>query len=256
MALRGIFLGTGTSQGVPVVACDCEVCCSSDPKDARLRSSFCVESETTRLVIDSGPDFRQQMLSARITHLDAILLTHQHKDHTGGIDDLRGFNFRQKQAMPIYARDSVLAQIKRDYAYIFDEKTYPGLPKLSLQQIDDEPFRVGDILVQPIQVWHHRLPVHGFRVGELSYITDANRIEPAEKEKIRGSKYLVINALQHKPHLSHFTLKEAVALAQELGAAQTYFTHMSHHLGTHQDLSKGLPRGVSPAYDGLSFSFE
>ncbi|MFZ9695899.1 MAG: MBL fold metallo-hydrolase, partial [Chitinophagaceae bacterium] len=208
------FLGTGTSGGVPMIACDCEVCTSADPRDKRLRSSILVESATTRLIVDTGPDFRYQMLRKEVKRLDAILFTHPHKDHMAGLDDIRAFNYFSKQPMEIYADSLTEEALRRDFYYAFSDKKYPGIPELNLNTITEESFMVGDIPVQPIEVWHHRMPVKGFRFGQFTYITDANRIEPVELEKIKGSDVLVLNALRRQEHLSHFTLEEAINLLQ------------------------------------------
>lgn len=248
------FLGTGTSQGVPVIACGCEVCRSLDFRDKRLRSSIHLSVDDLSIVVDTGPDFRQQMLRERIDWLDAILFTHEHKDHTAGMDDVRSFNFKQKMDMPIYGRSSVLEQLKTEFAYVFAEKKYPGVPRVVTQLIDNNAFMIGNTTITPIEVMHYKLPVFGFRVGDFTYITDANSITDSEKKKVHGSKIVVLNALQKDPHISHFTLEEAITLAEEFGAEQTYFTHISHRLGRHKEISKELPEGVFLAYDGLKLS--
>jgi phosphoribosyl 1,2-cyclic phosphate phosphodiesterase len=246
------FLGTGTSQGVPVIACGCEVCTSADHRDKRLRSSIMVEGEGKVIVIDSGPDFRQQMLREKVQHLDAIVFTHEHKDHIAGMDDIRAFNYKQNAAIPVYADTRVQKALQREYPYIFDELIrYPGIPEITVHTIDNEPFAIGNIHFTPIEVMHYLLPVKGFRIKDFTYITDAKTIADVEKEKIKGSKTLVINALQKQTHISHFTLDEAIAFAQEIGADRTYFTHISHRLGKHADISKDLPLNIELAYDGL-----
>lgn len=246
------FLGTGTSQGVPVIACGCEVCTSADHKDKRLRSSIMVEGDGKVIVIDSGPDFRQQMLREKVQHLDAIVFTHEHKDHIAGMDDIRAFNYKQNAAIPVYADTRVQKALQREYPYIFDELIrYPGIPEITIHTIDNEPFSIGNIHFTPIEVMHYLLPVKGFRIKDFTYITDAKTISNMEKEKIKGSKTLVINALQKQTHISHFTLDEAIAFAQEIGAEKTYFTHISHRLGKHTDISKDLPLNIELAYDGL-----
>ena len=245
------FLGTGTSQGVPVIACNCEVCLSADKHDKRLRSSILIEAEDKVISIDSGPDFRYQMLREKVQHLDAIVFTHEHKDHVAGLDDVRAFNYKQNSAIDVYADERVQTALKREFPYIFAEFKYPGIPQIRLNTITDQAFTIGDITLCPINVLHYRLPIKGFRIKDFTYITDAKTISEEEKEKIKGSKILVINALQKQTHISHFTLEEAIAFATEIGAAQTYLTHISHRLGRHEDISKELPAGVELAYDGL-----
>lgn len=252
--LKITFLGTGTSQGVPVIGCHCEVCQSLDFHDQRSRASVLVSTEDTQFVIDTGPDFRQQMLRERVDRLDAVLFTHEHKDHTAGLDDVRSFNFLQKKDMPVYGRPSVLEQLKREFAYIFAEKKYPGVPSVALHEITSEPFILNDIEITPIEVMHHKLPVFGFRMKDFTYITDANYISETEKDKIRGSKVLVINALQKEPHISHFTLDQSIALMEEIKPENGYFTHVSHKLGLHDTINRELPDYASLAWDGLSIS--
>jgi len=250
------FLGTGTSQGVPVIGCECPVCTSEDRKDKRLRSSIMVEHEGKHLVVDTGPDFRYQMLREKVKTLDAVIFTHEHKDHIAGLDDVRAFNYRQGRAMDIYAHPRVQEALKRDFHYAFAEKKHYGIPLLELHNIHkDHPFTAAGVEVQPIEVMHYMLPILGFRFGDFSYITDGKTISPAEKAKLRGSKILVLNALQKTSHISHFTLEEAISLAKEIGAEQTYLTHISHVLGKHADVSTELPNGVALAYDGLKINF-
>lgn len=255
-SLKITFLGTGTSSGVPMIGCSCEVCTSADKKDNRLRSSILVESEATSIVVDTTPDFRYQMLRANVKKLDAVLFTHPHKDHIAGLDDVRAFNYFQQKPMELYANSLTEEAIKREFAYAFSDKKYPGLPNLNLNTIDEKPFIVGDIPVVPILVWHLKMPVLGFRFGRFTYITDANRIDAEEKEKIKGSEILVLNALRKESHISHFTLNEAVALVQELNIPRAYFTHISHQLGRHQDVNTDLPAGIQLASDGLQLFFE
>lgn len=252
--MKVTFLGTGTSQGVPVIACDCPVCSSLDYRDKRLRSSIHLEIEGKSLVVDTGPDFRQQMIREKIHHLDAVLFTHEHKDHTGGLDDIRSYNFLQKKDMPIYGTKKVLNQIKREFAYIFEEVRYPGVPSVITHEIINEPFSAEGIQVVPIQVLHYRLPVFGFRFGDFTYITDAKYIDDTELEKIKGTKVLVLNALQQSHHLSHFTLEEAIQLVHLIKPELAYFTHISHRLGTHQEVEKTLPPNIHLAFDGLKIS--
>jgi phosphoribosyl 1,2-cyclic phosphate phosphodiesterase len=252
--LKITFLGTGTSSGVPMIGCSCEVCTSSDKKNKRLRSSILVQSKTTSLVVDTTPDFRYQMLRAQAKKLDAVLFTHPHKDHIAGLDDIRAYNYFQQMPMQLYANSLTEEAIKREFAYAFSDKKYPGLPNLNLNTIDDKPFVIGDIPVTPILVWHLKMPVLGFRFGNFTYITDANRIEGEEMEKIKGSDTMVLNALRKESHISHFTLDEAVALVQELGIPTAYFTHISHQLGLHVDINTTLPVGIQLAYDCLEIA--
>lgn len=254
--MKVTFLGTGTSQGIPIIACRCAVCSSADPRDKRLRTSVLIETENTNIVIDTGPDFRQQMLREKVEKVDAILFTHGHKDHTAGFDDIRGFNWKTKEAMDVYANEEVEVVLKRDFHYAFADHKYPGVPNLNLHIIQNEAFRIGDLDVKPIEVLHYKLPVFGYRIGDFSYITDANYISESEKEKLKGSKVLVLNALRKTDHISHFTLDQAVALAQEIGAEQTYLIHMSHQMGFHKEVDAELPQGVNLAYDGLQVLIE
>jgi phosphoribosyl 1,2-cyclic phosphate phosphodiesterase len=245
------FLGTGTSSGVPMIACDCEVCTSADTHDKRLRSSVLVESATTTIVVDTTPDFRYQMLRRKMKKIDAVVFTHPHKDHIAGLDDIKAFNYFNKKAIDVYANELTQKSLKSEFYYVFAEHRYPGIPEINLHNIHDNAFLIGDIPVIPIKVWHLKMPVLGFRFGDFTYITDANNIEEAEKEKIRGSKVLVLNALRHKKHISHFTLQEAIDLADELAIPQAYFTHISHQLGLHKTISETLPAGKYLAYDNL-----
>ncbi|HRG25811.1 MAG TPA: MBL fold metallo-hydrolase [Chitinophagaceae bacterium] len=249
--LKITFLGTGTSSGVPLIGCDCAVCTSADPKDNRLRSSILVESATTTLVVDTGPDFRYQMLREKVKKLDAVVFTHPHRDHMAGLDDVRAYNFFQKMPIDIYADSLMESAIRRDFYYAFADTRYPGIPELNLISISDEPFIVGDIPVIPVKVWHMKMPVLGFRFGNFTYITDANRIEEEEKNKIRGSEILVLNALRKQQHISHFTLGEAVDMVQELRVPLAYFTHMSHQIGLHAGIEAELPDTIHLAWDGL-----
>lgn len=251
-AITITFLGTGTSSGVPMIGCTCHVCQSSDPHDKRLRSSILVQTETTSLVVDTTPDFRYQMLRTNTSHLDAVLFTHPHKDHLAGLDDIRAFNFLSKKAMDIYANALTEEAIRRDFYYAFVENPYSGVPEINLKNIDGAEFNVGDIPVIPIQVMHYKMPVLAFRFGDFTYITDANKIDGEEKEKIKGSKILVLNALRKEKHIAHFTLDEAVELAMELKIPEVYFTHISHQLGTHEEINRELPPHIRLAYDGLT----
>jgi phosphoribosyl 1,2-cyclic phosphate phosphodiesterase len=252
--LKVTFLGTGTSQGVPVIGCTCEVCRSLDYRDKRLRTSVHISTDNQSLVIDTGPDFRQQMLRENITRLDAVLLTHAHRDHTAGIDDVRAYNFLQSMDMPVYGTTETLNQIQNDFAYIFGPDNYPGLPKLDLRVITEKSFFLKNIEVIPLPVMHLRLPVTGFRIGNFSYITDANHIPEETHEKLKGTKVLVLNALQKEQHISHFNLKEAVDVVQKINPAMAYFTHISHKMGLHASVSKELPENISFAVDGLQIT--
>ena len=245
------FLGTGTSQGVPVIGCDCEVCRSLDFRDKRLRVSVHLQIGNKSLIIDSGPDFRQQVLRERIKRLDAVLFTHEHKDHTSGLDDIRAYNFMQHTDMPLYGEERVLNQIKQEFAYIFSGHNYPGIPRVNLFPIAEEPFEFEGILIQPIRVKHYKLPVLGFRINNFTYITDANYIPEEELEKIAGSEVIVINALRKEPHISHFSLSQAVELLTDLNPRQAYLTHISHLMGLHHEVEAELPDFVHLAYDGL-----
>lgn len=250
------FLGTGTSQGVPVIGCSCEVCTSLDYRDKRLRTSIHIEIDGLSLAIDAGPDFRQQMLRENINRLDAVLLTHAHRDHTAGLDDVRAYNFMQHMDMPVYGASETLQQIQNDFAYIFGPDNYPGLPRLALHTITQAPFTVTNLTITPLPVLHLKLPVLGFRLGDFSYITDANFIPDATYKILEGTKILVINALQREPHISHFNLQEAIAIVQKINPEKAYFTHISHKLGLHASVSKELPKNIALAFDGLQISLE
>lgn len=234
-----------------MVACDCAVCRSDDARDKRLRTSILVQSATTTFVVDTTPDFRYQMLRIQNKQLDAVLYTHPHKDHIAGLDDVRAYNYIQQKSMDIYANTLTEEALRREYYYAFSDTKYPGVPQLNLNTIDEQLFYIGDIPVLPIVVWHLKMPVYGFRFGDFTYITDANRIDADELAKVRGSKLMVVNALRREPHLSHFTLSEAVTLVQDLGVPEAYFTHISHQLGKYTDVSQELPAGIHLAYDGL-----
>lgn len=237
-----------------MIACNCEVCTSTNFKDKRLRASILVQSPATTLVVDAGPDFRYQMLRAQVKQLDGIVFTHPHKDHVAGLDDVRAYNFFTHRPMDVFANEMTQEVIIREFPYAFADTKYPGVPEIRLNTIDMEPFVVGDIPVTPILVWHLKMPVLGFRFGKLTYITDANRIDAAEKEKIKGSEVLVLNALRKEKHISHFTLQEAIDLVQELQIPRAYFIHISHQLGKHDDINKELPTGIELGYDGLEIT--
>lgn len=249
--LKITFLGTGTSSGVPMIGCNCEVCISPDIKDKRLRSSILVQSKTTTLVVDTTPDFRYQMLRADVKHLDAVVFTHPHKDHIAGLDDIRAYNFFLNKPMEIFANALTEEALRREFVYVFAENKYPGIPKLNMNTIATEPFMVGDIPIIPIVVYHLKMPVLGFRFGKFTYITDANRIDENEKQKIKGSEVIVLNVLRKEKHISHFTLDEAVTLVKELKIPKAYFTHISHQLGKHEDINNELPLNMQLAWDGL-----
>ena len=252
------FLGTGTSQGVPVIGCTCAVCRSLDYRDKRLRVSVHLQVQGKSIIIDSGPDFRQQVLRERIDHLDALLFTHEHKDHTAGLDDIRAYNFRQRQDMPVYAEPRVLKQLQQEFSYIFAEKKYPGVPQVQLMPLesDTESFLVEGVEVQPIRALHYRLPVLGFRIGGFTYVTDANYLSPEALERMRGSEVIVLNALRHEPHISHFSLSEAVSILEDLAPQRAYLTHVSHMLGRHREVEATLPDFIRLAYDGLRVTVE
>ena len=248
------FLGTGTSQGVPIIACHCPICTSADPRDQRLRSAVMLSHNDRNVVIDTGPDFRQQMLRAQVQRLDGVVFTHEHKDHIAGLDDIRAFNYFQREKMNVYCTEAVEIALRREFAYVFSDFRYPGIPEIELHRITNAPFEVAGMTLTPIEVMHMKMPVLGYRIGDFTYITDANYISEPEKEKIKGSKVLVLNALRREKHPSHYTLDEALALVEELQPEQTYFTHISHQLGLHEEVSKELPANVHLAYDGLTIT--
>lgn len=248
------FLGTGTSQGIPVIACPCEVCNSIDFRDKRLRTSLLLEHNNTTVVFDTGPDFRQQMLRERVKKLDAVVFTHEHKDHTAGLDDIRAFNFFQKEVMPIYGRSNVLTALKKEFAYVFAEYQYPGIPKLDLRELTNTPFTIKGVELTPIDVMHYKLPVFGFRIEDFTYITDANYISEIELEKIKGSKVIVLNALQKEEHVSHYNLQQAIDVLTQLQPEKAYLVHLGHRMGTHAETSNLLPDFIEIAYDGLTLT--
>lgn len=249
------FLGTGTSQGIPMIGCKCPVCTSRDSRDNRLRTSAYIQYHGLKLVVDAGPDFRQQMLREDISHIDAIILTHQHKDHTGGLDDVRAYNYWEHRGMPIYAEKYVQDSLYNEYSYAFKENKYPGVPEYILHTIDQHPFKINGVEIIPIRVMHYKLPVLGFRFGSLGYITDANHIDESELEKLKGVSVFVINTIRREPHISHFSLSEALDVCKKVGAEKSYLTHLSHQLECHSELAQKLPPGVFPAYDGLNVAF-
>lgn len=256
--MKVTFLGTGTSQGVPVIACKCSVCRSSDPKDKRLRTSVLVEIEGLTFAIDSGPDFRQQMLRENVGRLDAILFTHEHKDHIAGLDDVRAFNFVLSKPIDVFMEKKVRSAIEREFAYVFEEEDnkYPGVPRININIIENRRFMVNGMGITPVRAFHYKLPVFGFRIGDFTYITDANYIPDREKEKIQGSRVIVINALRKESHISHFTLSEAVQLLKEMNPESGYITHISHQMGLHSEVSGELPEGINLAWDGLKIEID
>lgn len=253
MSINVTFLGTGTSQGVPVIACDCRVCQSDDAHDKRLRCSVLIETQGQVMVIDTGPDFRQQMLREKVQDIDAVLYTHEHKDHTAGMDDVRAFNFKHKKAIELYCDSNVEKALKREYHYVFSGNNYPGIPKVNLNTINEgaETLLVQGIEVKLINLMHYKLPIYGFRIGDFAYCTDTNYIAPQEMEKLKGLDVLVITALRKEKHLSHFSLSESLEVISILKPKKAYLTHISHLLGASQEIAKELPSNVHLAYDGL-----
>ena len=252
---RLIFLGTGTSQGVPVIGCQCQVCASDDFRDQRLRSSVMLESQHQRVVVDSGPDFRTQMLREDVRSMDALVYTHEHKDHVAGMDDVRPFNYLQNKALPVYASSRVEQTLRRDFHYAFDPGKHAGVPDVLIHEVTDElNFVVGGMTWTPLPVMHGKLPIHGYRVENVAYITDANFIPDETFLRLEGLEVLVLNALRQSAHYSHFSLDEALSVAEKVGAQQTWLTHVSHLMGNHADIEKGLPESVRLAYDGLVLS--
>lgn len=250
-------LGSGTSQGIPVIACGCHVCTSQKKEDNRLRCSVLLEIDGKNFVIDAGPDFRQQMLKFQVKSLEAVLFTHEHKDHMAGLDDVRAFNFLEKRDMDIYCSKAVEVALRREYHYAFSDDKYPGIPQLNLITIENKPFKVsGDIPIVPVEVMHYFMPVFGFRIGDFAYITDAKTVAPEEVEKLKGVKVLIVNALRKEPHISHFNLEEALAFINEVKPEKAYLTHISHMFGTHEEIEQELPENVYAAYDGLKLVFQ
>tara|TARA_R110002050_G_scaffold286088_1_gene436076 strand:- start:20920 stop:21693 length:774 start_codon:yes stop_codon:yes gene_type:complete len=249
--IKVTFLGTGTSQGVPMIGCDCAVCTSTDKRDKRLRSAILVETKNVNFVVDTGPDFRYQMLRENVTKLDAVLFTHEHKDHIAGLDDVRGFNYRMKKSMEIYASEQVQIALKREFYYAFGDNKYPGVPQLNLNTIENKTFEIEGIPIIPIQVMHYKMPVFGYRIGNFAYITDANSITEDELKKLEGVEVMVINALRKIPHISHFSLPEALEIIERVNPKQAYLTHFSHQMGKYEEVVKELPKNVLPAHDGL-----
>lgn len=246
------LLGTGTSQGVPVIACNCPVCTSTDPRDKRLRSSAMFTVNNVNIVVDTGPDFRQQMLRHKVQDVRAVVFTHSHKDHTAGLDDVRSFNFKHNKNMDIYCEERVLHSLSKEFFYIFDENfQYPGIPRLNTHLIDEKVFSIDDITIVPIRGIHLKLPVLGFRVNNIAYLTDMSFIEEAELEKLKGLSVLVIDALRHEPHVSHFNLEQALEIVAKVKPSKAYFTHISHLMGKHADVQATLPNNVFLGEDGM-----
>ena len=249
---RLTFLGTGTSQGVPMIGCCCEVCKSTDPRDKRLRASVLVEHEGQKILVDAGPDFRYQMLRAGICSLDAILLTHNHKDHTGGLDDIRAFNYHEKKATQIYCEKYVEDSLRQEYSYAFAEVKYPGAPEWNVHIIDEKPFSINGVEIIPIRGKHFKLPVLGYRFGNIAYCTDMNHISEEEYSKLQGLDHFIINCVRRGRHISHYSLEQAVEVATKVGAKHSWLTHLSHQLPCYEELVKELPEGILPAFDGLA----
>jgi len=254
--LRVTILGSGTSQGVPVITCECRVCQSTNSKDKRLRTSAMVEWKNKVIVIDAGPDFRQQMLTNHVKKLDAILLTHLHKDHIAGLDDVRAFNFKQKKPMDIFADALTIQQVKNEFPYVFDGTDYPGIPQMNMHLIDDNPFVLDDIEIIPIPVLHYKLPVYGFRIDNFAYITDASYIPESSMQLLQNLEVLIINALRYEKHYSHFNVAEALEIVEKLKPKRAYFTHISHNLGLHEEVEASLPHHVFLAYDTLKIEID
>lgn len=249
--MKVVFLGTGTSQGIPLIACPCDVCHSNDPHDKRLRTSILIQQGSTNVVIDSGPDFRQQMLREDVKHLTGLVFTHEHKDHLAGMDDIRAFNYVNQSKVDVFATPRVEDSLRREFPYVFEDLKYPGVPEINLHTIGAEPFAVDELVFQPLDVLHYRLPVTAFRIGSFTYITDANFIPEETYEKIKGTKVMVINALRHQKHVSHFNLEEALAVIERVAPEKAYLTHISHQLGKETDVNAQLPSHVRCAHDGM-----
>ena len=253
--LKITVLGSGTSQGVPVIACNCKVCTSNNPKDKRLRCSILISYNGENYVIDSGPDFRYQMLRENVQTLRAVLFTHEHKDHVSGLDDVRAFNFKEQRDMQVYCSKRVEVALKREFHYVFDEDKYPGVPLIQLNTIQNEKFTLpGGLEVQPIEVMHYKMPVIAYRIKDFAYITDAKTISESEREKLKGVKFLIVNALRIQEHISHFNLIEALKLIEEVKPEKAYLTHISHLFGTHEEIKALCPSNVYPAFDGLKIA--
>ncbi len=246
-------LGSGTSQGIPIITCDCDVCRSTDPKDRRLRTSILIESEESTICVDAGPDFRYQMLRAGVKKLDAILITHEHKDHIGGLDDARPLIFVQKKPMTIYASKEAQEEIKREYSYAFvnEDERYPGVPTFDLFEINNEPIKINDLTIEPIKLKHFTLTSYGFRIGNFAYVTDLSELSEEAFKKLEGTEYMILEALRKKEHYSHINLSQAIEIAQRLNVKKAWFTHVSHEMGKTADVNPTLPENMMLAYDGL-----
>lgn len=255
MANKLVFLGTGTSQGVPIIGCNCHVCQSNDPHDKRLRTSAYIEYCGLHLLIDAGPDFRQQILANNISQIDAVLLTHQHKDHTGGLDDARAFNYTTQQGFKIYLESVVAESLKREYSYAFEKDKYPGVPEFELHIIDDNPFKIDSVEIVPIRAIHYKLPVLGYRFDSLAYLTDLNYISEESIERLKGIKTFVVSCLRKEEHISHFSYNQVLELCDKISPEKVFFTHMSHRMGTYEEMIAQFPENIEPAYDGLTITF-
>jgi len=249
--MKVTFLGTGTSQGIPVIACNCEVCKSSNPKDSRLRTSVLIETDNQTIVIDTGPDFRQQMLRENVQKLDAIVFTHQHKDHVAGMDDVRAFNYKLKKDMDVYCTAEVEKALIREFPYVFSSYKYPGVPAVKIHKITNEKFNIGGVNILPIEALHYKLRVFGYRIKDFVYLTDISEISEKEKEKMKGAEVIVLDALRKSPHISHLSLNQAVELLEQLRPKKAYLIHISHLMGLHNEVEKELPDFIKPSFDGL-----
>ncbi|OUV75724.1 MAG: hypothetical protein CBC83_02075 [Flavobacteriales bacterium TMED123] len=249
--MKVTFLGTGTSQGIPVIACKCEVCKSSNPKDSRLRTSVLIETDNQTIVIDTGPDFRQQMLRENVQKLDAIVFTHQHKDHVAGMDDVRAFNYKLKKDMDVYCTAEVEKALIREFPYVFSSYKYPGVPAVKIHKITNEKFNIGGVNILPIEALHYKLRVFGYRIKDFVYLTDISEISEKEKEKMKGAEVIVLDALRKSPHISHLSLNQAVELLEQLRPKKAYLIHISHLMGLHNEVEKELPDFIKPSFDGL-----
>lgn len=251
--MKVTILGSGTSQGVPIITCDCPVCHSDDKRDMRLRTSVLIESEKSIICIDAGPDFRQQMINAKVKRLDAILITHEHKDHIGGLDDVRPLIFVQQKPMTIYASKESQEEIKREYSYAFVDgnNKYPGTPTFDLIDLDENIITIGDLTIEPIKLKHYTLTSYGFKIGNFAYITDLSELSEAAFNKLKGTEYLIIEALRKKEHYSHISLSEAIDIAKRLNVKKAWFTHVSHEMGKAAEVNPTLPENMMLAYDGL-----